>query len=325
MVPVLIFSLLSFSILLIKASDLVIISIRRISRKTKTKIFALSAVILALGTSLPELFVGITSAMEKSSNLSLGVVLGSNIANISLVAGFSSLVVGKVGVYGKFLKKDVVMALLSGILPIFLLLDGSLSRIDGLILLAIYAAYATDFFRSRYEEIAKEHQKEGFIYRFLRRFNHIDTKITKEYARFFIGIALLLFSANMIVKITNLLTGFTNIPVFVVGLVLLAIGTSLPEVVFSFRSLENHQPSMFFGNLLGSTIANSTLVLGVTSVIYPIKDVMFNEYIVAAIAFLLTATLFWIFIKSKSRLDRKEGMVLLLLYLIFIVLEFSLK
>ena len=325
MVPVLIFSLFSFSILLIKASDAVIISIRRISRKTKTGIFALSAVILALGTSLPELFVGITSAMEKSSNLSLGVVLGSNIANISLVAGLSALVMGKVGVHGKFLKKDIAMALLSGVLPIFLLLDGSLNKVDGFILLAVYAAYATGFFRSRYEEIAKEHKKENFIYRFLRKFSNIDTKITKESARFFMGIALLLFSANMIVKITNLLAGFANIPIFVVGLILLAIGTSLPEVAFSFRSLEDHQPSMFFGNLLGSTIANSTLILGVTSIIYPIEGVVFDEYMVAAAAFLLIAILFWMFVKSKSRLDRKEGMVLLLLYLILTILEFSLK
>ena len=321
MVPVLIFSLFSFSILLIKASDLVIIAIRRISRKTKTKIFALSAVILALSTSLPELFIGITSAIEKSSNLSLGVVIGSNIANISLVAGFSALVVGKVGVYGEFLKRDVGIALLSGILPLLLLLDGSLNRVDGLILLAIYGAYSTGFFKSRYEDIVAEHRKESFVYRFIRKFNHIDSTIAKESARFFIGVALLLFSADMIVKITKLLTVSVNIPVFVVGLIILAIGSSLPEVAFSFRSLEDHQPSMFFGNLLGSTIANSTLVLGITSIIYPIEGIIFSEYVIATIAFLIIALLFWLFIKSKSILDRREAAILVFLYIIFLILE----
>jgi cation:H+ antiporter len=322
MVPGLILLLIIFSFVLIKSADLVIVALRRISKQTKTGVFALSAIILALGTSLPELFVGVTSAIEKSPNLALGVVLGSNIANTAFVIGLTAFVVGKVNVYGGYLKRDLVIAFIAGLLPLFLILDGSLNRIDGLILLAVYAAYATGFFRARYEEVAKEHEKESFFYRFIRKFNQVNGVKTREFGRLFVGIALLLFSADMIVRLSSQLALSAKIPLLVVGLIILAVGTSLPELAFSFRSLEDNEPSMFFGNLLGSTIANSTLIIGATSLIQPIMVKALSEYFVAAVAFMIVFISFWLFVRSKHRLERWEAAVLLLMYIAFIVVEF---
>lgn len=322
MVPALIFLIIIFSVLLIKSADFVIVALRRISRWTKMGAFALSAIILALGTSFPELFVGITSAIEKTPNLSLGVVIGSNIANISLVAGLTAFAVGKVHVHGDFLKRDVWIALVAGILPIILILDGRLGRVDGLVLLAAYGAYASSFFRARFMEVAQEHKKESFFYRFLRKFNHINSRRTKEFGRLFVGIALLLFSADIIVKASTQLASIANIPLFVIGLVLVAMGTSLPEFAFSLRTLEDHEPSMFFGNLLGSTIANSTLIIGTVSVIHPIEVLAVDQYFIAVAAFIIIFLSFWYFIRSKHRLDRWEAGLLLLLYAIFLIVEF---
>ncbi|MEJ2347707.1 MAG: calcium/sodium antiporter [Patescibacteria group bacterium] len=323
MVPGLILLLILFSFILIKSADLVIVALRRIAKQTKTGIFALSAVILALGTSFPELFVSITSALEKTPNLTFGVVVGSNIANISLVAGLTAFIVGKVNVHGDFLKRDTAIALIAGILPLLLILDGRLSRVDGLVLIIVYVAYTTGFFRGRFLEIAEEQKKEGFFYGFLRRFNNFETATTKEYGRLFIGVALLLFSADMIVKFSTQLATMIGVDVFLIGLILLAAGTSLPELAFSLRSLEEHQPSMFFGNLLGSTITNSTLVIGLAAFIYPIDIVAQGEYIIAIGTFLLVFISFWYFIRSKHRLDRWEAGLLLLFYFIFLVLEFA--
>jgi cation:H+ antiporter len=322
MVTAIILSLIFFSFLLLKSAELVIVALRRISKQTKTGVFALSAIILALGTSLPELFVGITSAMEKSSNLTLGVILGSNIANISLVAGLSALIAGKVRIHSNFFRKDILIALVAGVIPLLLLLDGKLTRVDGLILIVIYLAYASSFFRARFIRIAEEHKKESYVYRFFRRFNHVDTKITKEIGKLFVGVALLLFCADTIVKISTFLAVYTQVPVFVIGLVVIAIGTSLPELGFSLRSLEDGEPSMFFGNLLGSTIVNSTLVVGITALIYPIEGVSVVKYVPAAVVFLLVFTLFWIFIRTKHRLDRWEAAILLGIYFSFIIYEF---
>ncbi|OGM01946.1 hypothetical protein A2115_03770 [Candidatus Woesebacteria bacterium GWA1_41_8] len=322
MVPGLVFLILIFSFLLIKSADLAIVGLRRLTKGSSTGVFTFSAIILALGTSFPELFVGITSALEKESNLTLGVVIGSNIANIALVGGLAALFAGRVRVHGDYLKHDVWIAMVAGVLPLFLVLDKTLSRVDGLILLAMYLAYATGFFRKRYEQIGREQQEESFAYRFFRKFNHIESKKTKEFGRVFVGIALLLFSADVIVKLSTTLATYAGIPLFVVGLVILAVGTSLPELAFSLRSLEDHEPSMFFGNLLGSIIANSTLIVGVASLINPIRIVAVHEYFLAVGAFAIIFLTFWFFIRTNHILERWEAGLLLLLYVVFLIQEF---
>ena len=321
MVFALIFIIVFFSFVLIKSADLIIISVRRIAKRVHTGVFAISALILALGTSLPELFVGVTSALEGEPNLALGVVIGSNIANISLVAGTAALLAGKVIVRGDYLRKDVSIALLAGVLPLILLLDGSLNRVDGLILIAVYAAYASSFFRERYEDIAEEHKKENFATRFFREFTHINGDITKEYGRLFIGIALLLLSADVIVKASQSIGTMMGISIFVIGLILIAIGTSLPELAFSIRSLKSHTPSMFFGNLLGSVIANSTLVIGITCLIAPMYIDKAGQYVIAGLTFVIVSILFWTFIKSKHILERWEAFVLVFVYFVFVLAE----
>ncbi|MBU0569243.1 calcium/sodium antiporter [Patescibacteria group bacterium] len=313
--------LLSF--VLIKAADMVVVAIRRISKETKTKTFAISAIILALATSFPELFVGITAALEGAPEISLGDIMGSNIANIALVGGLASLIAGRVKVHSAYLKREVGIALVAGLMPVLLLIDGALTRIDGAILLIVYFAYATSFFRRRFVQIGKEQEEEeGFAYRFLRQFNHVAARKRKEMGRLFVGIALLLFSADSIVKIAVHLAELADIPTFTIGLIIVAIGTSLPELAFSFRSLKDHEPSMFFGNLLGSTIANSTLIIGIVSLIHPIELVFVGKYFVSALVFISVFLVFWLFIKTKHRLDRWEAVVLLMMYAIFVTVEF---
>lgn len=322
MVSTLILAIIFFSLVLIKAADILIVSLRRIARSTNVGVYTLSALILAIGTSFPELFIGITSAIEKTPSLTFGVVLGSNIANIGLVAGLTAVIAGKVNVVGDIAKRDVFMAFLAAILPLILILDGGLGRVDGMILLSVYFAYAMSFFRGRYKEVGEKQQEEPFFYRLFKRVNHLNEKTTKEYGRFFLGVALLLFSSDMIVKYSTQLAESAGIPIFIVGLIILAVGTSLPEFAFSLKSIEDHHPSMFFGNLLGSTIANSTLILGITSIIHPIRIGGTGGYLVAIMFFLIIFVSFWHFIKTKRSLDRREGLILVLLYVLFIVTQF---
>lgn len=316
-----ILTLLLFSVVLIKSAEWVIVSLRRIAKKSKIGVFAISAIILAVGTSLPELFVGITSAIEGNPNISLGVVLGSNIANTALITGLVALVLGRINVHGEYLKRDVFIALIAGVLPLALMADGILGRVDGLILLFVYAAYVAGIFKDKFTEITEEHSKESFFYKFLREINHIDFDITKEYARLFVSLGLMLFSSQIIINSASKLASGFGVSVFVVGLIVLAIGTSLPELVFSLKSVSGGEPKMFFGNLLGSTIANSTLIVGLTSVIYPIKIVSFGDYANAVIAFVAIFLTFWMFIKTKHRLDRWEALLLVLMYIIFVTIE----
>lgn len=314
--------LLFFCFLLIKAADLVMIAIRRLSEKSRSSVYLLSSILLAIGTSFPELFVSLTSALEGSSNLVLGVALGSNIANIALVAAVTALVAGTVKVSRNHLKRDVSVALVAGLLPVILVLDDSLSRVDGLILLAIYLGYATSFFRNRFYQLGEKLHDEGLVYRFLLKERHIDGYTTKEYGRLFAGIALLLFSADMIVKLSISIAASSGIPIFLIGLVVLAVGTSLPEFAFSLRSVKEGEQTMFLGNLLGSVIANSTLIIGIAAIIDPIEVDFGNGYIVASLTFLIVFLLFWQFIRSKFRLDRWEATILITVYICFLIFEF---
>jgi len=151
MVIALIFLIIIFSLVLIKSADQVVVAIRRIAKETHAGIFAVSSIILAVSTSFPELFVGVTSALEGESDLALGVVLGSNIANIALIGAAAAFIVGHVNINKDYIREDLFFAFLAGILPFGLLvLDRNLTRIDGLILVSTYLAYATGFFKHRY-------------------------------------------------------------------------------------------------------------------------------------------------------------------------------
>jgi cation:H+ antiporter len=315
--------LILFSFVLIKSADTVVYALRGINSRLGTGVFALSAIILAVGTSLPELFVGITSALEATSDLTFGVVLGSNIANIALICGITALIVGKVNIHGDYLAKDFLIATVAGLLPVIFILDGSLSRVDGLILMSLYAAYLARFLKSKFAEISQEHKKESYFFRFLHEIQFIERGFKHDAVKLFFGIAVLLFSADVIVKTSIEIANFMGISVFVIGLIVIAVGTSLPELAFSFRSLEDHEPSMFFGNILGSTVINSTLILGLTSFIYPIRIGSLDKYFEAVITFLVVSVALWLFVRTKHRLDRWEAGILIFIYIIFAALEFS--
>lgn len=314
------FFILTF--LLIKSADFVLDSIRGISRVTGTKTYILSAILLSIATSLPELFVGITSSISGVPSLSLGNILGANITNLTLVVGLSALIVGSISIHGNVVKKEMVMATLAGVMPFFLSIDGNLTRVDGLILLTVYIAFVTSFFKIRFIEIGSHFFEHNFVLRIVQKISNIERKTDKSIGKLFVGIAALLFSSDLIVKLAKIIAGDLNMPMFVVGLVILSLGTTLPELAVSFRALKVGQPSIFFGNLMGSIIVNSTLILGIVALINPISSVIVSSEIVTSLFFVLSFILFWFFVKSKNTLEKWEGATLLCIYLIFIVVQF---
>lgn len=323
MIVLLVFLIAIGSLVLIKSADITVSSISSLSRTTRAGSFFMSAIVLAAGTSLPELFVAITSSLDGSPSLSFGNVIGANITNILLVSGVSAVLFAKVQVRGNILKKDLSIAVLAGIIPFLLVLDRELSRVDGLILLSIYGVYASSLFRSRYLEIARERQSnEDTIDRILRKISVVSKHNYQDIGRLFLGIALLLGSAEIIVRVASEIAQLINAPLFLVGLIIVSLGTTLPEFAFSLRSLRDRHPTMFFGNLLGSVIANSTLVVGTAAIITPIQVVAFDNYSVAFGVFLLGVVLFWLFTHTKATLTRREGFILALLYIGFVLVQF---
>ena len=294
------------------------VNLKSLASRTKIGAFAISGLIMALGTSLPELFVGITSALRGMPNLSLGNIVGANIANLSLIIGGAALLGGAVQVRGEFLRRDVFYAFLAGAAPMLLLFDKQLSRLDGLILLALYGFYQGMVFNERAAEGVS--QEDGFIQRLIRRLNHRGTR--RELGWIFLGLALLLFSADVLVHLAKLVAITLNIPILLVGLILISIGTCLPEFVFGIKAIRERQPQMVFGNLLGSIVANGTLIIGIVALISPIRIQAVAEYLVATMAFVVIFGVFYFFVRSKHRLERWEGAFLIGFYLAFVLSEF---
>jgi len=317
-----IFLFFALAFILTKAADLTLESIKSISRTTGAGTFVLSALILSLATSLPELSIGITSALEGTGSLSFGNLLGANITNILLVAGLSAAVIGGVTVHGEKVFHEFLLAAGAGILPLFLLLDGKLSRVDGLILLTLYFAYTFSFFKKRFVEMGQHHLSGNLLTKFIKNAGKVEKKADKSLGHLLVGVAALLFVSDLIVKIATNIAASLSIPVFVIGLVLLSIGTTLPEIVVSFRSLRSRADGIFFGNLLGSIVINSTLIAGIVAIINPIEIGEPVRFLIPGVIFVIAAVLFWFFIRTRHFLSRREAIALLALYIVFVILEF---
>jgi len=317
---IILFFILAF--ILTKAADLTLDSIKNISRATGAKAFVISALVLSLATSLPELFVGITSAIEGEGNLSFGNIIGANITNILLVIGMASAVAGGVSIRGEKILHEFLLAAGAGILPLLLFLDGAVSRVDGLILIVIYLAYTLSFFKRSFVEIGNRHLSGQNLTRFIKNAEVVERKTERSLGHLLVGIAALLFISDLIVQVATNIATSLSIPVFVIGLALLSIGTTLPEMVVSFRSLRSHSDGIFFGNILGSIIINSTLILGIVAIIDPITISEPQRFLIPGAMFILSIILFWLFARTKHYLSRNESFILLGLYILFIVVQF---
>ena len=322
----LVIALLALSYVLSRATDFLVSGLTQLSDGTNFEASGLTTLFVALATSLPELFIGIASALEGNQSLSLGVAMGSNIANVSLVIGGAALVSGSVKATGFILRKDLVYTFLISCLPLLLLMDGVLSRIDGVVLLAVYLLFnisiLTGSGRKQLEEVEREYyDKKGLRHRVLNFLGRKDTE--QGLGKMVVGSILLVVCADLIVRLSGYIATVVNIPVLLVGLFLVSVGATLPELAFEIKTVKNKEYLLTFGNLIGSVVVNSSLILGAVSILSPIvvlKSAM-QSYFISVIAFLVLFTLFWLMSYSKKRLDRWEGVVLLVVYFGFIGLQ----
>lgn len=298
---------------LVKGTEILVGALSRLSAKTGWDKFGLTALIIALSTSLPELLVGVTAAVEGNPTLSLGNVLGSNIANVSLVIGGAALIGGSVGVVGEFLRRDFFTAFLVGALPLLLLLDGKLSRLDSLVLVVVYGIYNWTVLRGR--RVYSQTRQPVFV-RILRRLR--DGETGREIVWLVAGAGLLMVAADVLVRTAVSLAQAAQVPLFLVGMLVVSIGTVLPELSFEIEAIRKREVGMVFGNLLGTIVTNAALVLGVVGLISPISvPAGIRAYLIATIAFVVVFGVFWLLVRTKRRLDRWEGAVLILIYLVF--------
>jgi len=301
-----IMALLAGFAVMIKSADVVTDHASSISKKRGISEMTIGMVLVALATSLPELGVSTTSAFFGQTDIALGNVLGSNVANIALVLGICALI-RSIDIDKRAVKFDGLWMLMSTAIVVLLMYIGDFGRIDGGISLLVFAV---------------------FIF-FLRRNENTKFKAEKNDEPIFMDIAASL-AAGILVWIGSWLVmygieGFANVfgvnPIYL-ALTVVALGTSLPELVVSVSALRKGLRSISVGNLLGSNMFNLLIVLGVSSMIRPIPiSLSIQTFYIPMVV--LTSVLGVVFMRTNWKVQRWEGAVLLGLYALFIILVFQ--
>lgn len=262
--------------------------------------------IVAFGTSAPELLVSVNAAIKGNSDIALGNVIGSNISNISLVLGISALIF-PIAILKSVIKLDYLTALLSSVLFYAMALNGSISRWEGLILVILLILINLYFFKKL---SGSDQMASGETAVVLQ-------PLWKTLLLLTVGILGLFFGSDMLVDSAVNISINLGISERVIGVTIIAIGTSLPELVTSVIAAFNKKTDIAIGNILGSNIMNVLAIIGITSLVQPIEvsDLFLNQDFLWMIGF--TLILFPI-LKSRLNISRMEGFILLVLYGLYI-------
>lgn len=278
--------------------------------------------IVAAGTSAPELFVSLVSALKGTSDLAVGNVIGSNVFNTLLIVGCSAAV-APIAVAPNTVKKDIPFAIVASLLFFILCFDdmssphlwgNEITRQDGLILLVGFLAFMFYTFRMainsgelklREEELGVEPVKEP------RDYSHL----WRNLAWIVIGLACLIGGSNLFVDSATYMAHRFGIRQSIVGLTIVAGGTSLPELATSVVAAYKGRSAIAIGNVIGSNVFNILLIVGVTAVIHPLR--IMGITIVDLMVMLISIGLMWLFAITKYYVSRREGWLLILSFVAY--------
>jgi cation:H+ antiporter len=266
--------------------------------------------VVAFGTSSPELVVSLKAAIMGNSSIALGNVIGSNIANIALILGLSA-VITPIQVHANVIKREIPIMIVISLLLVFFLLDGTLGFFEGLIFIIILiACTVVNILLSLKEnkEIEKEFE-EG-----------LKSRVNIPLSTLFIivGLVLLFFGADLFLKGAVSLAKMFNVSDAIIGLTIVAVGTSLPELFTSIVATIKKESDIAVGNVVGSNIFNILCILGISAIIVPISSAQISIFdfgtMLAAALILLPLSY------TGFRISRLEGLLLLIGYFAYIFL-----
>lgn len=276
--------------------------------------------IVAAGTSAPELFVSLVSAIKGTSDLAVGNVIGSNIYNTMLIVGCSALV-APMAVSPSTVKKDIPFSVLASLLLFMLCFDdmdsphlwgNELTRSDGLIMLAGFAAFMIYTFNAAKKDglMPTEEELEE------------NSELPKDYSKLWrnisfmvLGLACLIIGSNLFVDAASYVAYRYGVRQSVVGLTIVAGGTSLPELATSVVAAYKGRSALAIGNVIGSNVFNILLILGITATVHPMR--IMGITIVDLTMMLVSMGLLWMFAFTKYYVSRREGAVLIIGFLTY--------
>jgi cation:H+ antiporter len=336
LIDILLFSL--GLVLLVKGADYFVKSASSIAKKLGVSEFVIGLTLVALGTSIPELASAIMSSIRKASGLIIGNVIGANIANIGLITGIAATIV-IIKTKKEMLERDGYIMLFSMLLFFLFALDKNISRLEAIILLLIYFSYVMFLFQTKQKFKSYYGFKEFLEYFFRLKYvksmkeslfgNKNEKKknnkkislskrgLVKDFIILISGGFAIAYGVRFFIDGAIFFANLFNVPEALVGITIMSIGTTLPELSVTISAARKGLGNIALGNVIGSCITNILLIIGVASTINPLAITQISLFY--AVPFMILMSIFLlIFIKTSWRIRKLEGVTLLILYILFI-------
>lgn len=295
-------------VLLIKGADFFVDGSSSIAHCLRVPSVVIGLTIVAMGTSAPETAVSIAAALSGNSDIALGNIVGSNIFNLLMVIGISALICPVVS-QKEILRRDMWWNIAVSAAVLVLISDHTLSRLEGVLLLIGMAGYLLLVIRGALKTRTVQEVRE-------------TGSVPKSIFTIFLGLAAIIWGGNLVVDNASLIAGAWGMSDTLVGLTIVAMGTSLPELVTSIVAAKKGDCGIALGNAVGSCLFNLMFILGTASALTPIHAV--TDLITDTGILVIVSIMMLVFAFSKKETNRKEGAFCVLCYFaysIFILLR----
>lgn len=300
---------LAASIVLVKSASYAVRSIAKIADHIRFSQFFAAFVLAGFVSIFPELFIGINAALIGIPAVGVGTIIGSNVADMTLLVGIIALVGRKINVGKKTISNNAYFVIITA-LPILLMIDGNLTRDDGLVLILAFLFYLSTIIKK--EKIFSGKKKRN------------KKAIGKHTVIFLISMLLLFLSAHYMLESGINIAKEFSLPVILVGLLVIALGTTLPEFTFSLRAVLAKHKEIALGDLLGNVAIDSTFTIGVVALISPVVN-NFSPIIVSALFMILGALVVTTLMRAGKKITWQESFLLVFIYAMFIIIEIMMK
>lgn len=290
-------------------SGLAIGSVERISRSLKMSSFAVSFLVLGFFTSMGELSVGVNSIIEDDPEIFVGNLVGASIVLLMLIVPLLAIIGNSIRISPEFQGFNLLASLVVAALPVVLAMDGRIGRTDSIIAMAMFGFL-----------LISVQSKRGVIEKLKNIKQRSAPKVGKELVKIIFGLAVIFIASRFVVEETLYFSELLNVSPFLVSLLLIAIGTNIPELSLVFRSAFMRNNQVAFGDYLGSVSFN-TFLLGLLTFIYGGEVILSNSYVMSLLFLIVGLVILYYFARTKNTISRLEGLVLLILYFAFVFTE----
>jgi cation:H+ antiporter len=282
---------------LIYGADFIIEQSEKIALHFNISSFVIGATLVALGTSLPEMAVSMSASMQGSGDIAVANVIGSTIFNISLVLGVVFLIAKNINPNRDLFAQDSAWSLFPILVFILMSIDGVLSKLDGVLFLILMGAYLLFLIQSnQVDQVEDDEDKANFAW-------------GRSIFFLSIGFVFVIGGADFAIDSAGNIARDFGVSEWIIGLFLVAFGTSLPELTVSIKAARSNNADMAIGAIIGSNVANFTMVLGLSSIVNPLNvDLSANFFDITAA---LIVTFMLVFITANKLYNKSAGIVLL--------------